>query len=379
MAVKKVLFIFGTRPEAIKMAPVIKRFKKAPEIFETKICVTAQHRELLDSVLDFFKLQPDFDLNLMTPDQNLYSLSSRIMNTIEEVFKEFNPDFVFVHGDTTTSFISALAGFYNKSIICHIEAGLRTFDINNPFPEELNRQLTSKLTSLHFAPTVNAKENLVLEGINKNIHVTGNTVIDALMAGLKQLREYKSDQLYHLKKEVRKFNNLILITCHRRENHGKGIISISKAILKLSNIYKTTLFILPVHPNPQIKEPIFKILKGQTNILLTGPLDYPEFIWVMSTAKIIMTDSGGVQEEAPSLGKPILVLREKTERPEILTSDSVTLVGNEEEKIIESTKKLMDNELDDKKRRFVANAYGDGTASEQIFNITKNFSLVNSH
>lgn len=370
----KILIIFGTRPEAIKMAPLVKEFKKHNK-FDTKICVTAQHREMLDQVLEIFDLKPDYDLNIMKQNQDLYDITSNILLQIKKVFDDFKPDFVFVHGDTTTTFASSLAAFYKQIKICHVEAGLRTYDIYNPFPEEANRVLTSKLTKFHFAPTNKAMQNLLKENIDKNsILITGNTVIDALFWVLSKI---KSD--LNLEKEIYekikhflddkidiKKDKFVLVTAHRRENFGNGIENICHAIKTLAQNNKNIKFIYPVHLNPNIQEPVFKILSKISNIYLIKPLDYLEFSYLMSLSYLVLTDSGGVQEEAPSLGKPVLVLRNTTERPEAVEAGTVKLVGARIKEIVKTTQLLIDDKNEYGKMSKASNPYGDGKACEKI-------------
>lgn len=372
----KILIIFGTRPEAIKMAPLVKEFKKHNK-FDTKICVTAQHREMLDQVLEIFDLKPDYDLNIMKQNQDLYDITSNILLQIKKVFDDFKPDFVFVHGDTTTTFASSLAAFYKQIKICHVEAGLRTYDIYNPFPEEANRVLTSKLTKFHFAPTNKAMQNLLKENVDKNsILVTGNTVIDALFWVLSKI---KSD--LNLEKEIYekikhflddkidiKKDKFVLVTAHRRENFGNGIENICHAIKTLAQNNKNIKFIYPVHLNPNIQEPVFKILSKISNIYLIKPLDYLEFSYLMSLSYLVLTDSGGVQEEAPSLGKPVLVLRNTTERPEAVEAGTVKLVGARIKEIVKTTQLLIDDKNEYGKMSKASNPYGDGKACEKIVN-----------
>jgi len=370
--VKKILLIFGTRPEAIKMAPLVNEFKKNSNFFNTKVCVTAQHREMLDQVLDFFDIVPEYDLNIMKENQDLNSLSSRILKKINPIINEFKPDFVFVHGDTTTSMISALASFYNGIKICHVEAGLRTYNKKSPFPEEINRQITSRLCDYHFAPTINSKNNLLMEGINENqIHLTGNTVVDALFDGLNRLTNFSTNRIENLKPFLKNDEKIILVTAHRRENYGKGIENICKALVEIAKHDKIKI-IITVHPNPKVKEVILKYLKNIDNILLVEPLSYPEFIWIMSKSEIILSDSGGLQEEAPSLGKPLLLLRDTTERPEAIDSGNVILVGTNKNKIIKKTLLLLSNISKYNKMSEPNNPFGDGHACKRIVNFIKN-------
>ena len=368
---KKVLLVFGTRPEAIKMAPLVKEFQKFPDFFKVKVCVTAQHREMLDQVLEFFEIQPDYDLNLMKPGQNLYSLTATIINSLKSVLEDFTPDFVFVHGDTTTTMAASIASFYSGAKTCHIEAGLRTNNKLSPFPEEINRQITGRISDFHFAPTETSKNNLLKENIsNDSILVTGNTVIDALLDSVKKVNKNPSNLINDLNIQIGD-KELILITGHRRENHGKGFDRICKALKKIAEETKDCLIIYPVHLNPKVQEPVNRILSGINNIMLIDPLAYKDFIWLMNRAKIIITDSGGVQEEAPSLGKPVLVMRDTTERPEAVEAGTVLLVGTNEELIVSKALGLMNNKHDFEKMSKLHNPYGDGKASKRIVDFVK--------
>lgn len=369
---KKMLIIFGTRPEAIKMAPLVKQFQRHPKKFETKVCVTAQHREMLDQVLDFFEISPDYDLDLMTPGQNLHKLTSEIINQTRNIFEEFNPNYVFVHGDTTTAMASALSAFYCGVKICHIEAGLRTFDKFSPFPEEINRQIIGRLTDIHFAPTDRAKLNLRNEGVNKkNIIVTGNTVIDALFQGLEKIKYDNNSEIDKLDNLIGPTNNIVLVTGHRRENHGNGIFNVCMALKEVALKYSDVSIVYPVHPNPKIMKPVNKFLVGIKNIYLIDPLSYPAFLWLMNKSKVILSDSGGIQEEAPSLGKPVLVMRDTTERPEAIDAGTVRLVGTNQKKIIQELSYLLENEEDYLKISSIENPYGDGSACLKIINFFK--------
>lgn len=369
---RKVLLVFGTRPEAIKMAPLVRAFLALPRDFETKVCATAQHREMLDQVLEFFEIEPDFDLDLMRPGQTLHSLTSNIISEVKGVVEIFQPDFIFVHGDTTTSMAAALSGFYSGKLICHVEAGLRTFNKQSPFPEELNRQLTGKIADLHFAPTQGAKQNLLREGVSeKDIVVTGNTVIDALMSSVKKVESLQNVVTRPIARFIADTEKIVLVTGHRRENHGKGFEQICKALRRLAEKERDVKIIYPVHLNPKVIEPVSAQLGDVPNIMLTEPLAYPEFIWLMNKSKIILTDSGGIQEEAPSLGKPVLVMRDTTERPEAVEAGTVILVGTDPELIVRNCSDLLNN-----KERFEAmsrlhNPYGDGHACERIVEFVK--------
>jgi UDP-N-acetylglucosamine 2-epimerase (non-hydrolysing) len=364
---KKILIVFGTRPEAIKMAPLIQEFLKFTDKFDTKVCVTAQHREMLDQVLDFFEITPDYDLDLMKPGQNLFTLTSDVITGLKPVIDDFKPDYVFVHGDTTTSTSAALAAFYGGAKVCHIEAGLRTFNKYSPFPEEMNRQITGRLTDYHFSPTDTARENLLKENIdNANIVVTGNTVIDALFWANNKLTKYIDPELDTLKKIVRKEKKIILVTGHRRENFGDGFLNICKAIREIAMNNADVQVIYPVHLNPNVQKPVYEILSDMPNVHLISPLGYPAFVWLMKESYLILTDSGGVQEEAPSLGKPVLVMRDTTERPEAVKAGTVKLVGTDKGKIISTVETLLTdtNEYDMMTRTH--NPYGDGHSCQRI-------------
>lgn len=365
----KNLIIFGTRPEAIKMAPLVHEFQKFPNIFETKICLTAQHREMLDQVMDFFELQADYDLNLMKPNQTLNGLTSDILLELKPILDEFQPDYVYVHGDTTTTMASALASFYSGAKICHIEAGLRTYNLQSPFPEEMNRQVTGIISNFNFAPTDASRDNLIQEGKTKeNICVTGNTVIDALLYGIDRVNssEFEDKEIEQLKSIIDPTKKIILVTGHRRENHGEGFVRICEALKQIALEHPETQIIYPVHLNPKVKEPVYRILSGMDNISLIDPLAYPAFIWLMEKSYLLITDSGGVQEEAPSLGKPVLVMRDTTERPEAVTAGTVILVGTDKNKIISEASRLLNDEKAYQAMTKVHNPYGDGKASERI-------------
>jgi len=368
---KKILLVFGTRPEAIKMAPLVKEFNQFPNTFITKVCVTAQHREMLDQVLDFFNVEADYDLDLMRPGQNLYSLTAIIIESLKPILEEFKPDYVFVHGDTTTTMASSIASFYAGAKVCHVEAGLRTNNKLSPFPEEINRQVTGRICDYHFAPTDTSKSNLLLENINKDsILVTGNTVIDALLNSVKKVNEKPSELINELSKKIGE-KEVVLVTGHRRENHGEGFERICKALKKIAEDDINRLIIYPVHLNPKVQEPVKKILSDVENIILIDPLAYQDFIWLMNRSKIIITDSGGVQEEAPSLGKPVLVMRDSTERPEAVEAGTVLLVGTNEELIVSEALNLLNNNDDFEKMSKLHNPYGDGSASKRIVEFIK--------
>jgi UDP-N-acetylglucosamine 2-epimerase (non-hydrolysing) len=368
----RILLVFGTRPEAIKMAPLVKILKKDDHNFITKVCVTAQHRQMLDQVLDFFEIIPDYDLNLMKPNQDLYNLTSDILLNMKYVLDDFNPNYVFVHGDTTTSTITALAAFYKGIKVCHIEAGLRTNDKYSPFPEEINRQITARIADFHFAPTLIAKNNLIKEGISENkIKITGNTVIDALLYSKDKVDKIVDPEIELLKLIIKKDVKIILITGHRRENFGDGFINICSALNELSK-FKNVQIIYPVHLNPNVQEPVFNVLGKNPNINLISPLGYPAFVWLMKRAYIILTDSGGIQEEAPSLGKPVLVMRNTTERPEAVEAGTVILVGTDVNKIINECEILLNNNDLYLKRSMLHNPYGSGDSSNTILNFILN-------
>ena len=368
---KKILLVFGTRPEAIKMAPLVKEFNQFPNTFITKVCVTAQHREMLDQVLDFFNVETDYDLDLMRPGQNLYSLTAIIIESLKPILEEFKPDYVFVHGDTTTTMASSIASFYAGAKVCHVEAGLRTNNKLSPFPEEINRQVTGRICDYHFAPTDTSKSNLLLENINKDsILVTGNTVIDALLNSVKKVNEKPSELINELSKKIGE-KEVVLVTGHRRENHGDGFERICKSLKKIAEDDINRLIIYPVHLNPKVQEPVKKILSDVENIILIDPLAYQDFIWLMNRSKIIITDSGGIQEEAPSLGKPVLVMRDTTERPEAVEAGTVLLVGTNEELIVSKALNLLNNNDDFEKMSKLHNPYGDGLASKRIVEFIK--------
>jgi UDP-N-acetylglucosamine 2-epimerase (non-hydrolysing) len=363
---KKILIVFGTRPEAIKMAPLVKVFLKHPDKFDTKVCVTAQHREMLDQVLDFFEIKPDYDLNLMKPGQNLFTLTADVIVSMKPIFDDFKPDFVFVHGDTTTSTAAALSSFYAGIKVCHVEAGLRTNNKLSPFPEEMNRQLTGRLADLHFAPTEQAKLNLLSEGISpKTIFVTGNTVIDALLYAKDKVEAVEDDQIESLKTIIDKSKDLVLVTGHRRENFGDGFLNICKALKQLA-LQENVQIVYPVHLNPNVQKPVNEILNKTEGVHLINPLAYPAFVWLMKQSKIIITDSGGVQEEAPSLGKPVLVMRDTTERPEAIEAGTVILVGTDTSEIVKHATSLLNNNQLYEKMSKAHNPYGDGLASRII-------------
>lgn len=366
MVKKKILIVFGTRPEAIKMAPLIKELEKYPENFEVKICVTAQHRQMLDQVLELFEIRPDFDLDIMKQDQDLYEITSKVLLGLRKVFSQYLPNFVFVHGDTTTTMAASLAAYYQKIPVVDIEAGLRTKNIYSPFPEEINRRLTSRIASYHFAPTQRAKINLLHEGIDeKSIYVTGNTVIDALFEVVKKL-ENKDIRVNGYKVSERKF---ILVTGHRRENFGDNFSNICEALKNIAIANPQIDIVYPVHLNPNVRRPVLKILSNISNIYLLNPLDYEPFIYLMSKCYFVITDSGGVQEEAPSLGKPVLVIRDETERPEAIEAGTVKLVGTNKQVIIDEAQKLLDEKSEYQRMSMAHNPYGDGKACSRIVKV----------
>ncbi|WP_296315290.1 non-hydrolyzing UDP-N-acetylglucosamine 2-epimerase [Winogradskyella sp. UBA3174] len=366
---KKNLIIFGTRPEAIKMAPLVKAFLKDSDHFETKVCITAQHREMLDQVLSFFDIIPDYDLDLMKPNQNLYSLTADIITNLKPILEDFNPDFVYVHGDTTTTMAASIAAFYSGAKVCHVEAGLRTFNKRSPFPEEINRSIAGSVSDYHFAPTTTSRDNLLNENINgSNILVTGNTVIDALAhsSTIVNSDNFQDKEIEELKEIVDNKKRLILVTGHRRENHGQGFINICSALKTIAQNHDDVQIIYPVHLNPNVQKPVYDLLGNEKNIKLIAPLSYPSFVWLMNKSYLIITDSGGVQEEAPSLGKPVLVMRYTTERPEAVDAGTVLLVGTNTSKIINETDKLLNDNKNYEAMSKLHNPYGDGKACERI-------------
>ena len=375
--IKKILIVFGTRPEAIKMVPLIKEFKKYND-FEIKICVSAQHRQMLDQVLNLFEIKPDYDLDIMRANQDLYDISSRVLLGMRDVMKDFCPNVVLVHGDTTTSFVGALAAFYQKIKIGHVEAGLRTNDLYSPFPEEANRQITGVLADFHFAPTQSARQNLIKENKNPNsIIVTGNTVIDALLLMIDKIEKnvnlrYEITSILRLKYSnfgsERKF---ILVTGHRRENFGDGFLNICDALKNIAQNNPEIDIVYPVHLNPNVQKPVKEILSNLSNVYLIDPLEYEKFVYLMSKSFFIITDSGGIQEEAPSLGKPVLVTRDTTERPEALQSGTVKLVGTNKNIIIKEAQNLILQKDEFEKMSKANNPYGDGKASERIVEFLK--------
>jgi len=375
---KRILIVFGTRPEAIKMAPLVKEFQKNKEDFIIKVCVTAQHREMLDQVLELFEIEPDYDLNLMKQGQDLYDITSRVILGMKDVLQDFRPDIVLVHGDTTTTASTALSAFYQQIKIGHIEAGLRTGDLLSPWPEEANRQITGVLTNYHFAPTTTSKENLIKENKDSDsIVVTGNTVIDALFLALDKIKNSKGlelkiiNQLSSFNYTIQNNKKIILVTGHRRENHGQGFINICEALREIALTNRTFDIVYPVHLNPNVQKPVYEILANIANIYLIEPLQYEEFIYLMDKSYFIITDSGGVQEEAPSLGKPVLVMRNTTERPEALEAGTVKLVGTDIKKIVNEANELINNQSTYIKMSKAHNPYGDAKACKRIVNFLK--------
>ena len=369
---KKILLVFGTRPEAIKMAPLVKALQKDTEHFETRVCVTAQHRQMLDQVLEVFGITPEYDLNIMAPNQDLYDITAKVLLGLREVLKDFRPDTVLVHGDTTTSMAASLAAFYMQIPVGHVEAGLRTYNMLSPWPEEMNRQVTDRICTYYFAPTEQSRANLLQENVDaKKIFITGNTVIDALLmavdiisttAGVKEKMAKELQEKGYTVGD----REYILVTGHRRENFGDGFLHICKAIKELAALHPEMDIVYPVHLNPNVQKPVYELLSGLSNVYLISPLDYLPFIYAMQHSTLLLTDSGGVQEEAPSLGKPVLVMRDTTERPEAVEAGTVKLVGTDAEAIVSNvTALLLDKEMY-KRMSETHNPYGDGQACERI-------------
>lgn len=374
---KKVLIVFGTRPEAIKMAPLVNEFKKNKDKFEMKVCVTAQHREMLDQVLNIFNIEPDYDLNLMKQGQDLYDITSRVLLEIKPVLEDFKPNLVLVHGDTTTGFATALAAFYQKIEVGHVEAGLRTGDIYSPYPEEMNRKLIGSLATYHFAPTKTSSINLFNENIKReNIIVTGNTVIDALHMVIEKIKD-SNELREEINRKILKNGykilgkKIILVTGHRRENFGEGFLNICRALKKIAENNVDVDVVYPVHLNPNVRKPVNEILNNIKNVYLIEPLEYEQFLYLMDNSYIILTDSGGIQEEAPSLGKPVLVMRNTTERPEAVEAGTVKLVGTDYDKIVNETEKLIRDIMEYNKMSKAHNPYGDGNASKRIIEVLR--------
>lgn len=382
---KTIMLVFGTRPEAIKMCPLVNEFQKHVDEFKTVVCVTGQHREMLDQVLNIFSVKPDFDLNIMKQGQDLTDVTTRVLTGMRDVFKVCKPDVVLVHGDTTTSTAAALAAFYQQIPVGHVEAGLRTYNIYSPWPEEINRQITGRIATYNFSPTHLSEKNLIEEKAHGNIYVTGNTVIDALhmvVEKLKNDRDLADEQARILVKagyDIRRLEDgkkLVLITGHRRENFGEGFIHMVTAIRDLKNKYQNVDFVYPMHLNPNVRKPIHEVfgedLSNLGNMFFIEPLQYLEFVYLMSQANVVLTDSGGIQEEAPGLGKPVLVMRDTTERPEALTSGTVHLVGTDYNKIMNEVSTLLDDEDAYDKMSKAINPYGDGKACERIVRVLSN-------
>ena len=385
---KKIMLVFGTRPEAIKMAPLVKEFQKHPDMFQTIVCVTGQHREMLDQVLKIFEITPDFDLNIMKQGQDLYDVTARVLVGMRDVLKEAHPDVVLVHGDTTTSTAAALAAFYQQIPVGHVEAGLRTHNIYSPWPEEMNRQITGRIATYNFAPTLLSKQNLLRENVNPDsILVTGNTVIDALrqvVSKIKRDAALDAELEQTLKvcgydvNRLKEGKKLVLITGHRRENFGEGFIHICTAIKDLTQKYPDVDFVYPMHLNPNVRKPIQEVFEGINtlsvgegwgeagNMFFIEPLEYLSFVYLMEKSNIVLTDSGGIQEEAPGLGKPVLVMRDTTERPEALDAGTVKLVGTDYNKIVHEVSTLLDDEAAYEKMSMAVNPYGDGLACSRI-------------
>ena len=369
---KKILLVFGTRPEAIKMAPLVKALQKDTEHFETRVCVTAQHRQMLDQVLEVFGITPEYDLNIMAPNQDLYDITAKVLLGLREVLKDFRPDTVLVHGDTTTSMAASLAAFYMQIPVGHVEAGLRTYNMLSPWPEEMNRQVTDRICTYYFAPTEQSRANLLQENIDaKKIFITGNTVIDALLmavdiisttAGVKEKMAKELQEKGYTVGD----REYILVTGHRRENFGDGFLHICKAIIELAALPPEMDIVYPVHLNPNVQKPVYELLSGLSNVYLISPLDYLPFIYAMQHSTLLLTDSGGVQEEAPSLGKPVLVMRDTTERPEAVEAGTVKLVGTDAEAIVSNVTALLQDKEMYKRMSETHNPYGDGQACERI-------------
>lgn len=380
---KKIMLVFGTRPEAIKMAPLVKEFQKHPDRFETIVCVTGQHRQMLDQVLELFEINPDFDLNIMKEGQDLYDVTARVLLGMRDILKEVQPDIVLVHGDTSTSTAAALAAFYQQIPVGHVEAGLRTHNIYSPWPEEMNRQITGRIATYNFAPTSLSRENLIKENAAEdNLIVTGNTVIDALHWVVDRIKSNPSlekklkGQLNDAGYNTERLNNgrkLVLITGHRRENFGDGFISMCRAIKTLSEKFTDVDFVYPMHLNPNVRKPIHEVfgknLDGIKNLFFIEPLEYLSFVYLMEKSSVVLTDSGGIQEEAPGLGKPVLVMRDTTERPEAVTAGTVKLVGTDYEKIVNEVSSLLTDSSYYEEMSKAVNPYGDGKACQRIVEV----------
>jgi UDP-N-acetylglucosamine 2-epimerase (non-hydrolysing) len=374
---KKVLIVFGTRPEAIKMAPLINEFKKDSVNFIMKVCITTQHKEMLSQVLNLFKIKSDYDLNIMKPGQNLYDVTANILLKIKSVLEEFKPDLVLVHGDTATTFATSLAAYFQKIKIGHVEAGLRTGNLYSPWPEEGNRRLTGVLADYHFSPTEVSRKNLLDEGVNdSSIFITGNTVADSLQFVINRI-DAKEVLKLNLEKTIAQAgfkeidSKFILVTGHRRENFGQGFLNICKALKVLAKVNPDINILYPVHLNPNVRKPVNELLSNISNIKLLEPFQYEEFVYLMSRSYLILTDSGGIQEEGPSLGKPVLVMRDTTERPEAVEAGTVRLIGSDQDNIIKEVQRLFDDNTEYKKMSKANNPYGNGEASLKIFNVLK--------
>jgi len=369
----RVLTVFGTRPEAIKMAPAVKALSR-DDFFDPRVCITAQHREMLDQVLSLFEIEPDYDLNIMKPGQSLTDITTHVLKGLDQILTEWRPDIVLVHGDTTTTFATSLAAFYQQIPIGHVEAGLRTGNIYSPWPEEANRKLTGVLAAIHFSPTETARDNLLKESVSKEkVYVTGNTIIDALFDVIKHIEETPSlkEEIKQSLPEVNQQCRIILVTGHRRENFGQGFEDICTAIAQIATMFDDVEIIYPVHLNPNVQEPVNRILGNLERVHLIKPLDYLPFVYLMKQSYVILTDSGGIQEEAPSLGKPVLVMRETTERPEAVEAGTVKLVGTDIEKILKEVSLLLSSKEEYQKMSSSHNPYGDGSASSQITALLK--------
>jgi UDP-N-acetylglucosamine 2-epimerase (non-hydrolysing) len=373
---QKILFIYGTRPEAVKMAPLVREFRKHPDRFDVRICLTGQHRQMLDQINSFFGIKGDFDLNLMSPDQTLYGLTARCITELKAVIDEAKPDLVFVQGDTTSVMAGALASFYGRIPVAHLEAGLRSGNKFSPFPEEINRIITGHIADWHFAPTAGAAENLRREGITENVHAVGNTVIDALQLGLEIIAAEGAEKYDRFFSFLNPKKQTILVTGHRRESFGEGFENICKAVADVAAGHNEVQFVYPVHLNPNVREPVNRILKESNNVFLVEPLDYPHLIRLMEKSRFVLTDSGGIQEEAPALGKPVLVMRDVTERREGVDAGTAQLVGTRYENLVAAMEKLLTDEKHYLSMSTAVNPYGDGTASRQIVEILKNKLLI---
>ena len=381
---KTIMLVFGTRPEAIKMCPLVKEFQKYPEEFKTIVCVTGQHREMLDQVLHIFDVEPDYDLNIMQKGQDLYDITARVLTGMRDVFKECKPDVVLVHGDTTTSTAAALAAFYQQIPVGHVEAGLRTHNIYSPWPEEMNRQITGRIATYNFSPTPLSRQNLETEKAQGKIFVTGNTVIDALHMVVKRLNDDKAladkqvkvlaEAGYDVTRQTRLGRRLVLITGHRRENFGEGFINMVTAMKDLSEKYTDVDFVYPMHLNPNVRKPIHEVFGKELtrpNFFFIEPLQYLEFVYLMEKSTLVLTDSGGIQEEAPGLGKPVLVMRNTTERPEALDAGTVKLVGTNHDLIVSEVSRLLDDKAYYTQMSHAVNPYGDGKACGRIVDVLK--------